>query len=202
MLEALHDDESAREAALGIPLLEDYPPVRPVGSGKAAAVVEFYETTTALERDLLEARVLSWVQVAGFFAASGLALYGIVRAGSNTIERQETALRARVAESRRIAALNRNLGERVMRASARATASVERTLRRIGADLHDGPAQHVAFAAMRHGSATPATDEGKAEAAAIRSALGAAPAEIRAISRPDAAGPRSARGRRGRRARR
>ena len=83
------------------------------------------------------------------FAASGLALYGIVRAGSNTIERQEAALRAQVAESRRIAALNRDLGERVMRASARATASTERTLRRIGADLHDGPAQYVALAAMR-----------------------------------------------------
>jgi len=183
MLEALHDDESAREAALGIPLLEVYASVRPVGSGKVAAVVEFYEIAAALDRDLLEARVLSWLLVAGVFAASGLALYGIVRAGSNTIERQGAALRAQVAESRRIAALNRDLGERVMRASARATASAERMLRRIGADLHDGPAQHVALAAMRLGSVTPGTEAGKAEAAAIRSALDAALAEIRAISR-------------------
>ena len=106
-----------------------------------------------------------------------------MRAGSNTIERQRSELRAQVAESRRIAALNLDLSDRVVRASARATASTERALRQIGADLHDGPAQHVALASMRLGSITPDSDAGRAEAAAIRSALDAALDEIRAISR-------------------
>ena len=182
-LEALDDDESAREAALGIPLLEVYAPIRAGGSGRVIGVVEFYEVATELRRDLGEARWLSWLLVAAVFGLSGLALSGIVRAGSNTILRQEAALRAQVAESRRVAALNRDLKERVVRASARATASTERALRRIGADLHDGPSQHVALAAMRLGSITPDTEAGRQEAAAIRSALDAALGEIRAISR-------------------
>jgi signal transduction histidine kinase len=182
-LEALDDHESSREAALGIPLLEVYSPIRAAGSGRVIAVAEFYEVATELERDLGDARRLSWLLVAAVFAASGLALFGIVRAGSNTIERQDAALRAQVAESRRVAALNRELKERVVRASARATAATERALRRAGADLHDGPAQHVALAAMRLGSIAPGTDAGRKEAAAIRSALDAALAEIRAISR-------------------
>ena len=182
-LEALHDDESTREAAMGIPLLEVYAPIRAIGSGRVIGVVEFYEVATELERDLADARRLSWLLVASVFLLSGLALFGIVRAGSNTIVRQEAALRAQVTESRRIAALNRDLKERVVRASARATASTERTLRRIGADLHDGPAQHVALAAMRLGAIVPDTEAGRQEASAIRSALDAALGEIRTISR-------------------
>lgn len=182
-LEALEDDESAREAALGIPLLEVYAPVRATGTGEVIAVVEFYEVATELMRDLREARVLSWLLVAAVFGVSGVALYGIVRAGSNTIRRQESALRAQVAESARIASLNRDLRERAVRASARAAASAERALRRIGADLHDGPAQHVALAAMRLDSVAPETEAGRQEAAAIASALCAALGEIRAISR-------------------
>ena len=182
-LESLDDDESAREAALGIPLLEVYSPLREVGSGRVIGVAEFYEVATELERDLGEALLLSWLLVASVFAASGLALFGIVRAGSNTIERQRSELRAQVAESRRIAALNLDLSDRVVRASARATAATERALRQTGADLHDGPAQHVALASMRLGAITPDSDAGRAEAAAIRSALEAALDEIRAISR-------------------
>ena len=88
-LEALGDDESAREAALGIPLLEVYSPIREVWSGEVIAVAEFYEQATALRRDLVEAEVTSWLLVAAVFGASGLALLGIVRAGGNTIRRQE-----------------------------------------------------------------------------------------------------------------
>lgn len=178
-LEALHDEESAREAALGMPLLEVYAPIRAAGSGEVIGVVEFYEVAVELERDLAGTRLSSWLLVTTVFLLSGLALFGIVRAGSDTIVRQEAALRAQVAESRRIAALNRDLKERVVRASARATAATERTLRRVGADLHDGPAQHVALAAMRLG----AVAGNAGEAAAIRSALDAALGEIRTISR-------------------
>ncbi|TIR45109.1 MAG: sensor histidine kinase, partial [Mesorhizobium sp.] len=47
-----------------------------------------------------------------------------------------------------LVAQNRMLRLRVQRASQRATALNERYLRRIGADLHDGPAQLVALAAL------------------------------------------------------
>ncbi len=181
--EGLGDLESEREAALGLPLLEVYSPVREVWSGEIIAVAEFYEVATELQDDLADARRTSWLLVAGVFLGSGVLLTGIVRAGGRTIERQGAMLRAQVAESRRIAAQNRELRDRAVNASARAAAQVEKSLRRVSADLHDGPAQYVALAAMRIDSIVPNNEAGRHEAAAIRGALQTALAEIRTISR-------------------
>ena len=73
---------------------------------------------------------------------------------------------------------NVELRRRAIDASARATAQAERSLRRVSADLHDGPAQYVALAAMRMGSLVPATEEGRREAAALGEALQTALGEI------------------------
>lgn len=179
----LNNPESAHEAALGLPLLEVYSPVRQVWSGEVIAVAEFYEVASELETDLARSRRTSWLLVAGVFLSSGLILIGIVRAGGRTIERQREMLEAQVAESRRIAAQNAALRRRAIEASARATSETDATLRRTGADLHDGPAQYVALAAMRLDSVVPDTAAGRAEAGTIREALRAALAEIRTISR-------------------
>lgn len=179
----LDDDENATEAALGLPLLEVYSPLHEVWSGKIIAVAEFYEVATDLNRDLADARRKSWLLVSGVFLASGLMLLGIVRAGGRTIARQKAMLEAQIAESRGIADQNAVLRQRAIGASARATAQAERRLRRISADLHDGPAQYVALAAMRLDSLVPPTPEGRQEAATLREALQTALAEIRAVSR-------------------
>lgn len=179
----LDDPESATEAALDLPLLEVYAPLREVWSGEVIAVAEFYEVAAELERDLADARLMSWLLVAGVFLSSGLLLIGIVRAGGRTITRQEAMLREQVDESRRIAAQNDDLRRRAIEASARATAQAERSLRRVSADLHDGPAQYVALAAMRLDSMVPATEAGRGEAETIRGALQTALTEIRTISR-------------------
>ena len=181
--EDLDDDENAAEAALGLPLLEIYSPIHEVWSGKIIAVAEFYEVATDLERDLASARRASWLLVAGVFLASGLMLLGIVRAGGRTIARQQAMLEAQVAESRDIAAQNVELRRRAVGASARAAAQAERSLRQVSADLHDGPAQYVALAAMRLESLVPDTEAGRAEAETLRLGLQSALAEIRAISR-------------------
>lgn len=181
--EALDDAESAREAALGLPLLEVYSPIHEVWSGRIIAVAEFYEVANELERDLADARRTSWLLVGGVFLASGLMLVGIVRAGGRTIARQRAMLEARVAESREVAAQNAELRRRAIDASARAAEQVERSLRRVSTDLHDGPAQYVALAAMRLDGVMPETEAGRAEAERLRAALQTALAEIRTISR-------------------
>ncbi|RVD47944.1 sensor histidine kinase, partial [Mesorhizobium sp. M2D.F.Ca.ET.140.01.1.1] len=76
-------------------------------------------------------------------------------------------------------AQNSSLRQRVQRASRRATAINERYLRRIGADLHDGPAQLVALAALRMDSPAlvdPGTSSTlrEAEIAGIHKTLGEA----------------------------
>ena len=92
-------------------------------------------------------------------------------------------LEAQIGESREVAAQNVELRRRAIDASARATAQAERSLRRVSADLHDGPAQYVALAAMRLDSLVPATEAGRREATALGEALQTALGEIRALSR-------------------
>ena len=182
-LEGLDDAESAAEAELGLPLLEVYSPVREAWSGEVIAVAEFYEVATDLREDLADARLGSWVLVSGAFLTSGLLLSGIVRSGGRTIERQKSQLRAQVAESRDFARQNAELRLRAIGAAARATAQAERDLRRVSADLHDGPAQYVALAAMRLDAIVPDTQAARDEASAVGRALQSALSEIRAISR-------------------
>ena len=80
---------------------------------------------------------------------SYLVLHGIVRQASVTIDRQQTALRQQVGELSSLLAQNAALHQRVSAAAARTTTLNERSLRRIGADLHDGPAQMLSLALLR-----------------------------------------------------
>ncbi len=182
-LEDLSDEEDQVEAALGLPLLEIYSPVREVWSGEVIAVAEFYAVEDLLVRDLNIARRESWMIVAGVFTFCGLSLFGIVSAGGRTIARQQARLVQEAERSRDIAAQNAALRQRAVSASARATAESERRLRQASADLHDGPAQYLGLAALRLERILPAGDDGRKEADEIRAALNTALSEIRTISR-------------------
>ncbi|TKB05522.1 MAG: sensor histidine kinase, partial [Mesorhizobium sp.] len=99
-----------------------------------------YEVATDFERNLHQALIRTWLDVAAVTAAFFLGLSAIVFRGSRTISSQSRSLKQRIAELSDLLAQNRLLRLRVQRASQRATAVNERYLRRIGADLHDGPA--------------------------------------------------------------
>ena len=167
-------------------MLEIYNPVREPWSGDVVAVTEFYELSGDFEESLHTALLWSWLVVAAATAASLALLSGIVFRGSRTIVTQRAALEAKVAELQTALTQNSSLRQRVQRASRRATAINERYLRRIGADLHDGPAQLVALAALRMDSPAlvdPATPkpQREAEIAGIHKTLGEAMREIRGI---------------------
>lgn len=179
--ENLGDAEDAGEAALGVPLLEVYSPIREVWTGEIIAVAEFYERADDLARELADAQRKSWILVSAVFLTSGLLLFGIVRAGGRTIERQQADLQAQLSETRRVSDQNRALRERVMAAANRSTAQAERVMQRVGHDLHDGVAQHLSLAGLRLDAALAGGDG--AEGATVRAALDAAMRELRAISR-------------------
>ena len=181
--EDFDDDEDDREAALGIPLLEVYSPLHAYFSGEVTAVVEFYQNGTALAEELSDARRKSWLVVGGAFLTSGLLLFGIVQAGGRTIDRQRRLLETQLQETRAVSAQNAELKRRVVAASSRATAQTERAIRQLGADLHDGPGQHLALAALRLDALLPETARGGEDARAVRASLDQALAEIRALSR-------------------
>jgi signal transduction histidine kinase len=182
----LNDDEDALERAEGVPLLEVYSPIREPWTGKVVAVAEFYEINPELRSNLRAARVRSWLVVALVAAGIMALLSGIVLRGSRTIVGQSRSLEARVAELSRLVAQNRELRLRVERASSRAVALNERFLKRISADLHDGPAQLLALAALKLGDAkvpSETADDRRAELEPIRRHLDEALREIREICR-------------------
>jgi signal transduction histidine kinase len=171
------DPEDKDENALGVPLLEIYSPIRDVKTGRVIAVAEFYEVATQLKSDLARARLASWATVALVMLVIGASLFAIVLRGSRTIDRQLAALTE-------LSARNVALRLRVQGAAARFAAMNDQTLRRIGADLHDGPAQQMGFAALRLDALRQAvgTDRGTAVdevARAVKDAI----SEIRTISR-------------------
>lgn len=147
--EDLVDDENAEERKDGIPLLEIYAPIRSASTGKVIAVGEFYQRAKALRNDLDSAIWHSWLIVALIAFILIGALFSIVRRGNLTIDQQRSALEGRISELSRLMELNQELHRRVDQAHARSVETNERFLRRIGAELHDGPAQLIGLALLK-----------------------------------------------------
>jgi hypothetical protein len=147
--DSLIDEEDMLERGGGQPLLEMYSPIRERNTGRIIAVAEFYEIASALKENLFRANLRSWLVVAGVTLTMVTALWGIVLRGSRTIERQRAMLQGRVEELSTLLAQNEELRSRLQAASFRAAEINERYLRRLGADLHDGPAQSLALALLR-----------------------------------------------------
>lgn len=168
------------------PLLEIYNPILQPWSGKVVAVLEFYERADDLQAALAGARMKSWLAVAAVTAFFFLLLSAIVLRGSRTIDRQASDLTARVSELTDLLDQNRALHARVRRASQRVTSLNESYLRRLGADLHDGPAQLIALASLRLDSEAllaggAAREARESEVEQIRTSLGEALQEIRTL---------------------
>lgn len=187
----LTEEEDAIERVFGDRLLETYSPIRAKGNDRIIAVAEFYEPVDELEAQLFQARVNSWIVVAGATLAMFALLFGIVRGGSRTIAQQQDELQTQVSELSRLLKKNETLHERVRRATSRAVELNERYLRRISAELHDGPAQAMGFALLRLDAVKEHVDTylenggGPARTAdldAIRSSLSDALQEIRNLS--------------------
>lgn len=153
-ISSLSDEENLPERDRWSRLLETYSPVRNV-AGDIVAVVEFYEPVDELEDDISRIQQQTWIVVASATLATYLLLAGLVKRGSDTIRSQQQALSDTVSHLTRLLAQNEVLHERVRGAATRATALNEQYLRRISADLHDGPAQDVSVALLRFGAADP-----------------------------------------------
>lgn len=130
-------------------LIETYAPSRAAGSGEIIAVSEFYQTSDALEAEIQAAQYRSWLIVAVVMTAVYLLLAGLVGSASNTILSQQERLQENVTQLHTLLDQNEQLHGRIRRAAARSTALNEQYLRRISADIHDGPAQDLALALLR-----------------------------------------------------
>jgi len=140
--DTLVDEEDAEERAAGVPYLEMYSPVHEELTGRIIAVAEFYEKADLFQQALFRAKLESWLVVLLVTMVMLSLLFVIVRRGSRTIENQESSLKKRIYELS-------ELRNRLKNASRRSTELNEHFLRRVGADLHDGPAQLLGLALLR-----------------------------------------------------
>jgi signal transduction histidine kinase len=178
-----HEGDS-KDRAMAMPMLEVYAPVRDNRSGRIIAIAEYYSIERELATELRQAVTSSWLVVGGVALLMMSALLGIVRAGSRTIEEQRHRLHGQIGELRTLLERNKELSQRVQQAHQRSAAINERVLRRVGADLHDGPAQLLSFGllllhTLKAGN-DPAPDSEEPER--IHSALADALRDIRSIS--------------------
>jgi len=184
--------ENASELQKWPRLIETYAPLHAAGVGTVIAIAEFYQTVDEVTDEAWAAQRQSWIVVASTTLMMYLLLFLLVRQGSRTIDDQRRELHAKLGELTALNEKNEMLHDRVRRAAASTTALNESYLRRISADLHDGPGQDLGFALMRFEAVSDhcaACDGSNAvriaasgEFGAIRAALQSALADLRAIS--------------------
>lgn len=177
--DSLENEEDAAEKTVGIPFLEIYSPIRSQPSGEIIAVAEFYANAKSLKSDLLKAQLSTWI-VVGLVTLSMIGLLsGIVLKGSRTIENQRFSLQERIDQLT-------SLRDRIENSSRLSTELNERFLRRVGADLHDGPAQLIGLALLRLDAIRSNSAESTAaeyeDVEVVRRALNDALSEIRNVS--------------------
>lgn len=148
-ISSLGQAENVSERTISSELLETYSPVRLRGTDKVIAVAEFYQTVDALNQEAALAQRKSWLVVGSATLIIYLLLAGFVRRASDTIELQRMTLNDQVSSLTELLSQNKELHDRVRRAAASVATLNERFLRRIGSELHDGPAQDLGLILLK-----------------------------------------------------
>lgn len=165
--------------------LEIYIPIREHQSGRIIAVAEIHEDTGPIERQLLQLRIQTWLMVVLVAALIMLSLYWIVHRKSRLIAIQQAQLRAYIAHIEEVSRQNMVLRERAHSASSRVAELTEQQLRRIGADLHDGPAQLIGYGilGLEHVKRARGPSGRNTEISRVHDALNDALRDIRILSK-------------------
>ncbi|TRO44283.1 sensor histidine kinase [Pseudomonas sp. ALS1279] len=179
-LSPLDHDEHAYERSFNQPLYETYVPLREFGSGRIIAIGEFYE----MEHEIASIHLQVWAIIAAATLAMLVLLFLIVRRGDRIIDRQQAILRQQMREQEALHQQNAALQQRVNTASREFATINELTHRRLGADLHDGPAQLLTLILLRLDElAALSTSTTSEPLETIRNAAQESLREIRGISR-------------------
>jgi signal transduction histidine kinase len=144
--------EDALEREQAVPLLEVYAPLRNSKSNEIIGVAEFYANGERLNADLRNAITESWLFVCAIAGLMAALLSGIAIKGGNTIASQQLQLRKQVDDLQSLLQSNESLREKLRLANENVSSINEMVLQHVGADLHDGPAQRLAYAIMRMSS--------------------------------------------------
>ncbi len=189
----LKDGDPRRQAEHGSDLIEIYAPLHQPKTGLIPTVAEIHQTTDVLDQAVGAVRLQSWMLVIAATATLYLPLAVLIRRTSSTVIIQKQQLEEKVTQlTNRLAEKGQAL-ERMTRAAGGTTERNEHRLHRIAIDLHDGPVQGIALAAMRMealskmcsncspvaGERSPVAEEFKK----LEAALNSAQQDVRALSK-------------------
>lgn len=183
-------EPDGHEQRASVPLIEIYAPVLSERTGEVIAVAEFYAMAQTLNSQLWWSVASSWLVVGIIGVLMTGALYGIVWRGRLTIDDQSQRLQVQIGQLRGLLEENDSLQERLRLAYKRSALINEQFLRRVSADLHDGPAQLLSLGLLQlhrleklAGSGEGAADGGRCDQLVkIERALREALQEVRDIS--------------------
>jgi signal transduction histidine kinase len=176
-----HNDNTVSTANAA--LLQLYVPIWLEGNNRVVAVAELFQIADKLSKDLTSIQIETWILVSGLSLWMTALLFGIVRRGSDTIEHQSRRLTKQVVRLSSALDKVRSLNALLDEARQRSVTSTERYIRRIGSDLHDGPAQEVGLALLLVEKLnTGDASEGKKYAQKIDELLSGALQDLRSIA--------------------
>ena len=150
--------ENVAERRLASQLLEVYSPVRLHGSNRIIAIAEFYEGVDSLAGQIASSQRQSWLVVGLTALTMYLLLLFFVQRATRLIDSQQDKLADQVQRLADLVKQNTALYGRVQAAAASIATHNERLLRRISAELHDGPVQDLGFVLLRLDHAIFATE--------------------------------------------
>lgn len=154
--DVVEEAEAIAGHAIGSPVLEVYTPIHQYGTNKVIGVVELYQIANELAADIARIQRTTFLVVGTSTLCMLALLFRIVERGSRTIVTQQSALETQVADLSRLLDQNEELNNNVIASRKMATVTNERLLRRIGADLHDGPSQLIGLALLQYDNLDPA----------------------------------------------
>lgn len=165
--------------------LSIYAPMHHTPTMKLIAAAEVHQSAGRLASALARTRLQTGLLLGLLSLAIAASMFGIVRKSSRTIAKQRSDLAQRVAQLSGLLTENTELQRRILEANRRSTGINDRMLKRVSAELHDGPVQLIALALLRlegvRSDETTAQDT-ESDVDAIESALRDALKEIRGLS--------------------
>jgi signal transduction histidine kinase len=171
-----------------------YSPMHQLGTNDVIAVAGYVEPPHTLDSLLAQGRRDTWVVVGIFTILIFSLTFNLIHHASEMIKEQNKDLRERYDAQLSLNHQNRLLQRQLQDAHQKGIEINEDFLRRISADLHDGPAQFLALALLRVDDIAPATPEKGTDTVSaadvrrlkaletVRSATASALMDIRSIS--------------------
>jgi len=143
------------EQSLGRDLIEIFSPMHELGTNRVIAVAQIYYDGAEIRASVEAVHRQLWM-VHGLVTVVVLFLLSVVvDKGSSVIDRLRKQYTAEIEAQARLIEKNRELQGRIAAAHVRSVEVNEQLLQRIGAELHDGPAQYLSYALLRLGEIDP-----------------------------------------------